>query len=144
MKPIVDIKETVHNYYWKEDINCAATTLLTLSKYFSIELSQQVVDSAIGMHGAGKYGAQCGLVEGTLLFIGIYGRHKNIKNEIIVRICNLFAEKFENEFSSLLCSKLRPGGFNPEDPEHLCENITVKGIILGITFINEHTYNAEL
>jgi len=31
----------------------------------------QLLDAAVGMHGAGKYGAQCGLVEGSLMFIGL-------------------------------------------------------------------------
>ena len=33
-----------------------------------------MLDAALGMHGAGKYGAQCGLAEGTLIFLGTFGR----------------------------------------------------------------------
>ena len=69
-----EVRNAVHNYYWIDDINCATATLKILSKAFSINISPQVIDSAIGMHGAGKYGAQCGLVEGSLMFIGIYGK----------------------------------------------------------------------
>lgn len=131
----LEISNLVHNYYWIDDFNCATTTLKTLSKAFSVEISQQVIDSAIGMHGAGKYGAQCGLVEGMLLFIGIYGRSRKIDDSKIVDLCSSLAEGFENNFSSLLCSQLRPGGFKETDPEHLCEEITIKAITWGIKFI---------
>ncbi|WP_319475482.1 C-GCAxxG-C-C family (seleno)protein [Marispirochaeta aestuarii] len=118
----LEVRNTVHKYYWIDDINCATITLKTLSIAFSIEISSQVVDSAIGLHGAGKYGAQCGLVEGCLLFIGIYGKVLNLDNKDIVEICSFFAEGFEHKFSSLPCSQLRPGGFNDTDPEHLGED----------------------
>lgn len=121
----LEVKNAIHNYYWIDDINCATTTLKTLAKSFSVNISTQVIDSAVGMHGAGKYGAQCGLVEGTLLFIGIYGRSINLDDKDIIEICSSFAEGFEANFSSLLCSRLRPRGFNDTDPDHLCEEITV-------------------
>ncbi len=68
------VKRKVSKYYWNDEINCATTTLEILSEAFDIELNKQIVNAAIGMHGAGEYGAQCGLVEGTLMFLGIYGR----------------------------------------------------------------------
>ena len=43
-----------------------------LSHLFSFPLEEQTLDAAIGMHGAGGLGAQCGLVEGSLMFIGAY------------------------------------------------------------------------
>ncbi|MDC7127172.1 MAG: C-GCAxxG-C-C family protein [Spirochaetales bacterium] len=130
-----EVRDVVHSYYWIDDLNCATTTLKTLSKAFSIEISSQVIDAAVGMHGAGKYGAQCGLVEGTLLFIGIYGRFINLEDKETIEICYSFAEGFEKNFYSLLCSKIRPGGFNKNDPEHLCEDVTVRAIIWIINFI---------
>ena len=58
------ITERVHDYYWKDNINCATTTLMILAELFRIDCGSQVLDSAIGMHGAAEYGAQCGLAEG--------------------------------------------------------------------------------
>ena len=139
----IEVRNAVHEYYWTDDINCATTSLLTLSKAFSIEITPQVIDSAVGMHGAGKYGAQCGLVEGSLLFIGIYGRSINMEDVDIIDMCSSFAEGFENKFSSLLCSKLRPGGFREVEPEHLCEGITVEAIIWGIKFIKNEIVNRK-
>lgn len=133
------IQNTIHHYYWDRDLNCATTTLLILSEVFSVTLDQQVLDSAVGMHGAGRYGAQCGLVEGTLLFIGILGRIRKIPDIQIADHCRDFADNFEKEFSSLLCSRLRPGGFRPEDEEHICENLTVRAVSFAVSFLRSRT-----
>ena len=53
--------------------------------------------------------------------------------------CYNFASAFEKTFGSLRCFELRPTGFSENDPPHMCENLTCKGIefayqyILGIT-----------
>lgn len=44
------------------------------------------MDAALGMHGAGGYRAQCGLVEGALMFIGIWGKMHGKEEAEIVRI----------------------------------------------------------
>lgn len=136
MKSNFSIEEKVHEYYWSDDINCATTVLKTVSEIFDIELSQQVIDSAVGMHGAGKFGAQCGLVEGSLMLIGIIGREKNLSDEITVINCFRFAEKFQKKFGSLECRTLRPQGFKPENPNHLCEKLTVEAICFTSDFID--------
>ena len=135
MKSDFSIEERVHNYYWNDDINCATTLLKTVSEIFQIELSQQVIDSAVGMHGAGKFGAQCGLVDGSLMLIGIIGRNKKLSDEITVKNCFRFAEEFQKKFGSLNCSTLRPEGFKPENPSHLCEGLTVEAIKFSADFI---------
>ena len=137
MKSDFSIEEMVHRYYWIDDINCATTMLITVSERLNIEISQQVIDSAVGMHGAGKFGAQCGLVEGSLMLIGITGRDKKLSDEIIIQNCYRFAEAFQKEFGSLNCSSLRPEGFNPENPPHLCEGLTVEAIQFTLDFLDE-------
>ena len=129
------INERVHHYYWDEDFNCATTTLKILSEIFRIELSPQTIDAAIGMHGAGAYGAQCGLVEGALMFLGIYGRVKGAADDVIISHCYHLAQEFENHFSSLICRILRPQGFRPENPPHLCEEITKKAILFTVDYL---------
>ena len=104
------LKKRVAQYYWQEDLNCATTTLKILSESFNIELNEQVFYAATGMHGAGLYGAQCGLVEGTLMFLGIFAQHNNYPKDLAVTCCYEFARAFENVFSSLQCSVLRPEG----------------------------------
>ncbi len=137
------VKDRVRKYYWKDDINCATTVLKILSEIFHIDLDSQLIASAVGMHGAGEFGAQCGLVEGTLMFLGIFGNEKRLTDREIIALCYKFAEKFEKEFGSLLCSTLRPQGFKPDNPPHLCEELTVKGVLFSIDFMFDNFENLK-
>jgi hypothetical protein len=127
----------VHEYYWERDWNCAVTTLRILSEVFEVPLDQQVLEAALGMHGAGGYRAQCGLVEGALMFIGVGGKAQGFDDARVARDCYDFAEQFETQFGSLLCRDLRPGGFSPDDPPHLCEELTREALLFDVSFISE-------
>jgi len=134
------VEEQVHRFYWEQDLNCATSNLVLLAERFGMALHPQVMDAALGMHGAGKYGAQCGLVEGGLLFIGIIGRERGVPDEETVQACQDFARRFEARFGSLLCRELRrelrPRGFPPElAGEHICEGLTVEAILFSIAFV---------
>ena len=133
------IKDFVHDYYWNKDINCARTTLYSLSKLFNLPLHDQTLNAAIGLHGAGGYRAQCGLVEGALMFIGIYYSGYGYSEHDIASLCYRFAEEFANTFASLRCYDLRPNGFTKNDEPHACEALTIN----AITFIYEFIYNEE-
>lgn len=133
----VAIEERVREYYWQDDLNCATTSLKILSEIFSITLSDQVLSAAIGMHGAGKYGAQCGLVEGTLMFLGIIGKEHRLQEEAIVDQCREFARQFENTFHSLSCSRLRPECFKEENPPHVCEKLTCTATEFSRNFVSQ-------
>ena len=130
------IKERVRKSYWDDDVNCVTTTLRILGKKFGLQISDQVFDAALGMHGAGGNGAQCGLVEGSLLFLGIFGRANRLPDDTTVELCKEFAQAFEARFSSLQCNILRPEGFTPDNPPHLCENLTCETTAFAISFIN--------
>lgn len=131
------VNEKVRQYYWVDDINCATTIIKILSEVFKIKIDQQVIDCAIGMHGAGEYGAQCGLVEGTLMFLGIFGKHHKIPENIIIQKCNEYARQYEEKFTSLQCSVLRPEGFKTNNPPHLCEPLTCNATDFSIKFISK-------
>jgi C_GCAxxG_C_C family probable redox protein len=130
------VQTRIHEYYWQDDVNCATATLKILSEKFHIPLHRHVLDAALGMHGAGEYGAQCGLVEGGLMFLGIFGRDQGIPDEDIVAACKDFALQFEKRFGSLLCAVLRPQGFRPENPPHLCENLSWEALAFDIRFVS--------
>jgi len=108
-----------------------------LAEKFSVNLHDQVLDAAIGNHGAGGFRAQCGLVEGALLFMGIYGRIRNLADKQIVGWCKQFASDFEKNLGSLQCRELRPEGFSPDNPPHLCEKLTCRTNEFAIAFIVE-------
>lgn len=129
------IKNQVHQYYYDNDLNCARTSLYILSDIFDVELGSQVKESAVGLHGAGGFRAQCGLVEGALMFIGIYFSSQNIDEETIVSHCYHFGEAFSQEFGSLKCYNLRPQGFNIDDEPHICEDLSWRAICFTYDFI---------
>lgn len=125
----------VHHYYWQQDYNCARTCLLMLGELFNIPIERQAFQAAVGLHGAGGFRAQCGLVEGTLMFIGIYFSAHGVPDEKISIICYRFAQAFTEHFGSLSCRDLRPSGFTEADPPHLCEGITAKAIEFARDYI---------
>lgn len=137
-QPLNDLlREKVRHYYWDLDLNCAVTTLKILSETFSIPLNPQIEDAAVGMHGAGRFGAQCGLVEGALMFIGIAGRAISIPDEEIISCCRQYATQFEARFGSLICRQLRPQGFKADNPPHLCLPLTQKAVIFSMEFLSK-------
>lgn len=129
------ISKRVHELYWDEDINCARTSLICLSELFEITIEPQTLWSAIGLHGAGGYRAQCGLVEGTLMFIGIYLHILGKTEAEIVSGCYNFASAFDKKFGSLRCLELRPTGFSEHDPPHMCENLTCNAIEFAYQYL---------
>ena len=133
------VKARVHDYYWTHDWNCATTTLRILAEVFGLDLCEHVLDAALGMHGGGGYRAQCGLVEGGLMFLGLIGKQRGLSDEQVVRACYDYAQQFEARFGSLLCRELRPEGFRPDNPPHLCEPLTCDAIQFDIAFVSRLT-----
>lgn len=134
-KIMEQMRDHVQECYFGHDYNCAHTMLTALAQFFETDLSPQLLQAAQGMHGAGKYGAQCGLVEGALMFLGIYYSGRGADQYEVARICNAFALSFETKYKSLTCRDLRPGGFNADDPPHLCAGLTLDAIIFTREFI---------
>lgn len=132
------VNPLVKKYYWEDDVNCTTTSVQILSKYFHTSFSKDVLYAATGMHGAGKYGAQCGLVEGGLMFVGIWGKHQGLSDSAIAGLCNSFARDFEKKFGSLQCRDLRPEGFQPNNPPHLCEDLSCRVIAFTILHIEKY------
>ncbi len=108
-----------------------------LEEVYKIPLNDQVFKSAFGMNGAGRFGAQCGLVEGMIMFLGIWSSLQGISYGQIQELCNSFAKKFEESFGSLLCARLRPEAeASARDPDHACEELKVKAILMDLAFLN--------
>lgn len=133
------IKKRVHELYWSDDINCARTAIICLSELLETTVEPQTILSAVGLHGAGGYRAQCGLVEGTLMFIAIYFHALGKTEYETVSACYHFASAFERAFGSLSCFRLRPTGFSENDPPHMCENLTCRGIEFAYRYLLEIT-----
>lgn len=136
------IGDRVHELYWKHDINCARTALTCLCELFHVHLEEQTLNAAIGLHGAGGYRAQCGLVEGALMFIGIFFSQKGKTDYDIAAFCYQYADEFSKKFNSLRCYDLRPNGFSENDPPHACEKLTVEAIEFSTEFIKKQEQSA--
>jgi hypothetical protein len=127
----------VHRYYWQDDVNCAATLLTILAELAGMPLHPQAVAAATGLHGAGGFGAQCGLVEGGLMYIGIAAGGRGLPAGETAALCREYAAAFTNSFGSLLCRELRPEGFSADNPPHLCEGRTVDAVMFAIGYMRE-------
>lgn len=131
------IMKRVHELYWEDDINCARTAIICLSELFETAVGPQIIQAAVGLHGAGGYRAQCGLVEGALMFMGIYLHELGRTEDETVSACYDFAAAFDKAFGSLRCLELRPAGFSENDPPHMCENLTCN----AIEFVYQYIFN---
>jgi hypothetical protein len=138
------IDQRVHEYYWTNDYNCARTTMKSLAELLSYTIDDQLDHAAMGMHGAGGYQAQCGIVEGTLLLLGCYLKSKHVDDIQIVKYCYDFAESFETNFGSLICKMLRPIGFSKNNPPHACEELTKNGIKHSFSYFRSIAGNSSL
>ena len=137
------VRERVHSLYYDRDVNCARTTMLCLGELLGFHIEEQPYAAAVGMHGAGGFRAQCGLVEGALMMLGAYFGAKGVADGERADMCRRFAGQFRSRFGSLRCLELRPGGFNEWDPPHLCEELTVESILFVYEFMAEEERRLE-
>jgi len=112
-------------------------TLKLLEEVYKMPLDDQVIKAAFGMNGAGRYGAQCGLVEGMLMFLGIWSSLQGMSYGQTQELCCSFVKEFEETFGSLLCSRLRPEAeVSARDPDHPCEELKIKAILMDMDFLD--------
>lgn len=131
------VEQRVHTCYWTHDLSCVITMLTILGERFNQMVASDVMHAADGLN-AGRLRSQCGLVEGVLLYIGIYGRQKGLDKETVQSLCFSFASCYKKNFKSVICSELRPEGFFSGQPPHLCEKLTCRSIEFAIRYIEEN------
>lgn len=132
------VEERVAKYYWKDDINCAETTLKILSEYFNTPVNAEVFHSCFALPGAGQCGGLCGLVSGTIMFMGICGNRYKIRPSVTSEFCTKYTVEFRGNFTSVQCNILRPEGFHPDNPPHICEALTCDSIEFSIGFVSKY------
>jgi len=114
-------------------------SLRLLEEVYEFRIHSQVIDSALGLNGAGRYGGQCGLVEGFLMFIGLWARANQIDDVDAKNICFGFASEFEDRFGCLLCSELRPKAIElASNPQHVCEQLKVEAMFFGLNYLDRN------
>lgn len=70
------------------------------------------------------------------MYLGIR-YYEKLGSEGVEKLCFKLAEQYEDRFGSLLCRELRPEGFHPDNPPHLCEKLTVASILFFLDFLKE-------
>lgn len=130
-----EIAEIVRHSYHKLNLNCAKVTLIALGGIFDCRIEPPLLLAATAMNGAGRTRGQCGLLEGSLMFMGLYFGGHGLNDRDVVNIAGRFVEGFKKSFGSTGCHELRPGGFKKSDPLHLCEGLTVRTIAFSRDFI---------
>ena len=134
----------VHQCYWQDDWNCARTQLVLQCEAAQLPLPPLWAEAMAGLHGAGGYGAQCGLVEGMLVFLGLQGALAEESAEEISAHCRNFAAAYEAHFGSLLCRQLRPQGFPQDGPPHACEALTVQAVAFARQWLAAAKFQGEM
>lgn len=129
--------------YQSFEVNCAQTVLLSLSELFPIALEPQVLDAAIAMNGAARRGGQCGVLEGALMFMGLYFAANGFEREKSIDLCGRFVDLFKDNFGSVSCTDLRPAGFCQPAPRHVCAELIEKGVGLSWSFITRESSAIE-
>lgn len=131
------IADRVHDLFCDKDWPCAPTVLTIYKEIFKADINDQVIAASCGLNGGGQYGAQCGLLESNLMFIALLGKQRDYTQDQINEFCAEFSGRFERKFKSLICREIRPEGFVPENPPHLCEPRANESILLALDFYRE-------
>lgn len=129
------VRDVVQEGFFTREEDSAVTVLRGLGEVFDTALSPQLLQAAAAVSGAGCSGAQCGIVEGALLFIGLYYGAKGKTAAEIAAVSRAFAAAYAEKWGSLRCAELRPGGVHEDDPPTLCAGLTLEGIIFTREFI---------
>lgn len=132
------VDKEVHENYWEKDLNCCTNILMLLSEIKGIKLDKQVLYSVSGMHGLNPSAAPCGLLSGALMFLGIYGREKNIPNSQLTRHYYEYSKYFQRKFGDTSCKNLNKRkdalGLLPFS----CEDLTKTVVIFTSDFIDKN------
>jgi hypothetical protein len=102
------VQQRVATDFVTGDNNCAMTVLRVLSEAFQTPVTQQVIDAAQCMPGAGGVDHLCGLISGVLMFVGVWGAQQGLHRQTLRPLTSDFSRATKERFGSLMCSDLRP------------------------------------
>ena len=126
----------------KRSMNCTGTAMSTVpepccslpGRAVRVTYEPQTLNAAVGLHGAGGYRAQCGLVRQSHVCRSLF-KWAWLGGGAIVSACYRFAEAFSGEFGSLTCSICVRADFSPDDPPHRCEALTCRAVEFTYKFM---------
>ncbi len=136
------MRDHVQDSLFAREEDAAVTVLRGLGELFDTALPTQLLQAAEAVSGAGCSGAQCGIVEGALLFLGLHYAGKGRSRAEIRRLSGAFAAAYAEKWGSLRCADLRPGGVHEDDPPTLCAGLVMEGILFTREFILKERGNS--
>ncbi len=102
------LTERVARYFVSGKYNCAMTVLEVSAEHFGISLSPQALGVAQFLPGAGGTGGLCGLISGTLMFLGVWAYEHDLHRSALTAEARALIVAIEGHFGSTLCTDLRP------------------------------------
>ena len=132
------IADKIKIYYEIEEHNCAVSVLKVLAERYDFPIHQQVMDSALAQNGLGQSGAQCGLITGAAMFLGVVAVEQGWTKDTLHEHTQRLTTEFKNAFHALDCRSIRPEGFVADNPPHLCEPRTVEALEIMINYISRY------
>jgi len=87
--------------------NCSMTTLAVFSELSNVPISQQTMNAAQMMPGAGGVGDLCGFISGCLMFVGVWGGYHNLPQADLRDMSHRLSQSIQERFGSLHCRDLR-------------------------------------
>jgi C_GCAxxG_C_C family probable redox protein len=101
------IQNRVDELFVTGKYNCTMTALSVFAELEGIPLSQQAIDAAQMMPGAGGVGDLCGFISGSLMFIGVWGGYNNVPRADLRQMSMRLSQSVQERFGSLHCRDLR-------------------------------------
>lgn len=130
------VAKRIDVYYGEPKLSCVHAMLKILAEVFQVDVSREIYDASAGMAGGGgRFGGQCGLIQGGILFIGIVSARLAVDQDTLKQHCFDYSALAEKELGSLLCREIRPEGFAEGNPPDLCKPRTIQSIVSTSKFI---------
>lgn len=104
--PRTIIQARITEHFVTGHYNCAMIALTVLSEIFELPLSQQTIDAAQVLPGAGGVGNLCGFVSGGLMFIGAWGGFHQVPRHNLREMSQRYSNTILEQYGSLHCRDL--------------------------------------
>ena len=101
------IQKRISELFETGKFNCSMTALAVLSELYYLQITQQTINAAQSLPGAGGVGDLCGFVSGYLMFIGVWGGYHNLERADLMQMSSRLSQSIQNQFGSLQCRELR-------------------------------------
>jgi hypothetical protein len=101
------LRERVERYFVSGQYNCTMTALAVLFEAYEMAPDPRLLGAGQCMPGVGGSGGLCGLVSGTLIFLGVWGYERGLHRSALAPGCAFVVESVRRRFGSTSCAALQ-------------------------------------